>query len=237
MKTYWDLTEAERAALTRDDVAKFIDAELMVAGVLKPAPLVLVDVPRLEIAKTTFYQVENLGHRYGSANGVAFLCEGDARAFLALRPVEVGSDWQIGSEYRFSKPLGDSKIVAIDLASEASIEAARATLKEINAANNENDQRRRAFEEQSRKIEQTLKGLWDDWHECVRKDVEMKRVAETFREYIEITRGDHATASAFLRKAFPGEKIAEAEKWTGTRMTYDDTTAAIERADDEGAVF
>lgn len=239
MQLYWDLTEAERAALTRDDVAKFVDAELMTKGVLKPTPLVLLPVPEANVSKETFFRIEAPGS-YGSRGAfgdLAFRSEADASAVIAMRPVEVSHEYDLGNT-QIAKTLRDASISMVSLPTEESAVAARATLKEATAAKAENDRRRAAFDQQSRKVEEALKGLWEDWHACVERDAEMKRVAATFREYIEITRGDHATASAFLAKAFPTSKITDAEKWTSTRMTYGDAVAAAAvRVDDQAPVL
>lgn len=216
--TYWDLSEAERAALTRDDVARFIDVELMEKGVLKPKPLVLVDLPVVELEKETYFQIER--EYEGNFNGVAFRTAEDAFDAIKRGIVAIAQDWQAGGTTKYPLPITpDVKVVTIQLATKASVEASRATLKEVAAAKSENDRRTREHDEQARKVEATLKDLWDDWYRCTAKDTHLRRVADTFAEYKRTAGGSVAIAARFLRKAFPLSIINEAEAWTQTKMT------------------
>jgi hypothetical protein len=212
--TYWDLTEAERAALTRDDVEKYVDFELMSKGVLKAKPLVLLAVPEVKLETSRFYVVQEGAYEYPS---IAFRTEDDARAFLTLQPVKVERDFS--TEASWAKSSAGTEIKSIELATEDSVTAAKARLKEASAAKAENDRRRQEHVEQARKVEQALRGLWEDWHECTAKDAQMRKIAETFAEYTTMTK-DPALAASFLRKVFTPAEIAEAETWTSTRMTF-----------------
>lgn len=241
MQTYWDLTEAERAALTRDDVAKYVDFELMQKGVLKAKPLELLAVPEVKLDTARFYVIDE--GRYDHAS-IAFRTESDARTFLALRPVKVERDYS--TEASWAKAIDATEIKSIDLATDDSVTAAKARLKEAAAAKSENDKRRREHEEQARKVEGALKHLWEDWHECTSRDARMRRIAETFAEYQAMAKSPEL-AAAFLRKAFTAAEIIDAEKWTGTPMYFGDVVvesvdskaaqSTVERAEEEAAVF
>jgi len=166
MKTYWDLSEPERAAMTRDDVARYIDAELMLKGVLAVAPLTLVDETPPALATEPYYRV---GDEYTTLD-VAFRSEADARAFLGLGPVRVTTEWSLGSA------------------------------------------------EATKKVEETLKGLWDDWHDCTAKGDRMRTVTETYTKYLALADGNAVTAGKFLVTAFGLAAVQDAEEWTGTKM-------------------
>lgn len=228
MQTYWDLSEAERAALTRDDVAKYADLELMTKGVLRPKSLALPAETSIKLETTTYFQIE-VPASYGARekiHGLVFRTEEDARAVIAMRPVLVSRDYEIGST-EFAKALDASASVTLcTLASEEAVASARAVLKEAAAAKEEASKRRREFDEQNRKVDQALAGMWDDWHSCVGRDREMRRVAETFTEY-ERMAGSKEIASVFLRKAFATDVVREAEEWTGVRMVFSDAVVAL----------
>jgi hypothetical protein len=215
IKTYWDLSERERAALSREDVARYLDAELMMKGVLALAPLTLVPEPAPKLETKSYYRVAASDY---DVIDLAFASEDDARAFVSLRPLRVRSDWQLGSENRFVEPLGAGTIRTEDLPGHAEVEAAKATLKEAKAAKEENDRRRRIHEEQSKAVESAVSGLWEDWHECRAKAERMARVSETFAKYTALASGDLAVASKFLRQVFSVEELVAAEEWTGVRM-------------------
>ncbi len=215
MRTYWDLTENERAALTREDVTRHIDAELMLKGVLKVAPYVAATVPETSLPVTDYYQIVSSPY---SALDLAFRSEADAKAVLNLRPLTIASDYEIG-DTRFAKPLdGDYGIKVIRLATYDDVLAAKVTLKEAAAAKRENEARARKFKDDSKAVDDALKGLWDDWHTCVSRGREMGRIAATFGEYV-ATAGSFPVAAKFLAKVFTVSDIAAAEAWTGVKMT------------------
>ncbi len=215
MKTYWDLSEPERAALTRDDVAKFIDAELMLKGVLAVAPLTLADETPPVLATEPYYRV---GDEY-TALDVAFRSEADARAFLGLGPVRVTTEWSLGSDNRFVEPIRpDTVLRLVQLPSRSAVEIAAVSLKEAQAAKSENERRRRDHADATKKVEETLKGLWDDWHACTAKGDRMRAVTETYAKYLALADGNAVTAGKFLVTAFGLAAVQDAEEWTGTKM-------------------
>src|SRR5579859_586132 len=110
MKTYWDLSEKERAALSREDVERYIDAELMMKGVLKVTPLMLEPLPSAPEPTTTYYQVST-----GSVYTLdpLFRTAADAEAFLAMRPCREGREWCTGASIKFVDPLREPEIKAV----------------------------------------------------------------------------------------------------------------------------
>ena len=63
MKTYWDLSERQRSELSEADVERYIDAELMTKGVLRPEPLELVEEPPLP---EPAIEIHTVGSSYGN---------------------------------------------------------------------------------------------------------------------------------------------------------------------------
>lgn len=213
MRTYWDLTEVERAAMSRDDVAKFIDAELMLKGVLAVPPLTVADETPPALETTGYYRI---GSQYEGLD-IAFRSEADARAFLALGAMRITSEWSLGSDNRFVEPIKPGSIQLIPLPSKAAVQASAGALKEAEATKSENERRRRDHAEATKKVDGVLKDLWDDWHACVAKAQRMARIAETFTKYVGIA-GDKDVAARFLAQTFAPSEIAEAIEWTGVDM-------------------
>lgn len=213
LTTYWDLTERQRAALTRDDVARYLDAELMTNGVLRPAPLELLPEEPPPVAARTFYGITHSGWQ---KLDLAFATAEDAHAFLAMRPMILETNWELG-DIKYAHPI-DGKVEVLTVADRDAVVAATAILKERKAAKEENKRRREAFEKQQKAVESALSGLWEDWHDCCAKDREMRRIAATFAEYKVTAGGDDMLAAKFLRKVFTVEQIADAERWTGVEM-------------------
>ncbi len=211
MKTYWDLSEQERAALTGADVERFGDAELMIKGVLK------VDAPKLEPVPAMpepDVDVFAVSAGYGKAD-VAFADAESARAFVALKPMVRSSMW-----------TGNESIQYVDTAGteEWKISAERAHSKQLaELRKNEfvaskdvkarNERLTTEYEAALKAQQGALADMWSDWRECGVKASRMQKVAETFAMYERTADGDKNIAFRFLRKVFTNEEIIEATEW------------------------
>jgi hypothetical protein len=206
MKTYWDLSEKERAELSRDDVAKFIDAELMTKGVLSVPTLALVPVPETQAPTTTLYQI---GDSYSGID-LAFRTEQDARAF-AIGAMRIERDWE--SDSSFVRPITETAVRTVPIAERDAVMAIRPALKAAKVAAEENRKRREAHEAQQREVEKTLESMWADWNACIAKAERMSRIRETAAKYKALAEGDSGIAGRFLLKVFPANNVTEAEDW------------------------
>jgi len=212
MKTYWDLEEKERAALTREEVERFLDAELMTKGVLKVAPLEFEQEPVVAEPETrTFYQV----------GPVAFASADAADAFMKLSPLSVTTKY-LGSGYssRNSLEVGaalDCDVIEKRLVSERELELRKSALEQRAAVRDVNDRRRAEHKTATVAQDKVLAGVWEDWQACRRVDEAHRRVVTTFNDYVE-TAGDRFTAARFLCKVFTREAIDEASKWCGVAI-------------------
>lgn len=209
MKTYWDLSETERAALSSELVAKYADAELMRVGVLKPRAPKLSDETEPVVSPRVYYTL-SAPCRYGDKTlDVVFDSRGAAETHLATA-FDLDHDYEIGHAVaRRTRPIV-REVVAL---SEEDAAAHRSQLMAAKAAKEANEKERARFADEAKKVEQALRGMWDDWHECTARDREMRRVAETYQHYIEVAEGDRKVALKFLRKAFPDDEIKAAVEW------------------------
>jgi hypothetical protein len=210
---YWELSEKERAALTRDQCAKFIDFELMQKGVLALEPLELVQVPEPELETTTYYRLRS-GPFHSIA--LAFLHESHARGVLEYGPIVISSEYLGGESIEFVESC-EWTIESVELPRKATIDAARLVLKEATEAKTENERRTRAHAEQGKAVETATRGLWEDWYACRKKAGDVAKIEATFTKYTGLA-GSEETAMKFLRTVFPVAQIAEAETWTGRDM-------------------
>ncbi len=211
--TYWDMTEKERAALTEQDVERFLDAELMTKGVLRPAPLELLTEPALPEPDVEIFVVKSRGFQ---RLDVAFHTAEAARTCLE-RCLVLETSYIGGHTVYHVNPLREPTIENQRIHSTMAVEQARSSFEKQAAVKTENDRRRRAHDEETKHQEEALRGLWDDWHQCRARGVEMERVWTTFREYSKIA-GDDETARRFLARAFDVAKLKAAEDWHGVRF-------------------
>lgn len=215
MKTYWDLTEKDRAALTETDVERFVAAELMTKGVLRAGALELVPEPEMPAPDVELHTV---GHHYGSYR-LAFRTADEA-ARVAAAAVVVHNDYINGKSVEF---LDATATEAVAVQSERAyskgrLAECRAAIEKATAAKTENDRRRKKHDEASKKERETLKGLWEDWFACRDKAARLREVVGVFEEYTATAGGDRDVAARFLAKVCTPEDITDAREWLGAEI-------------------
>jgi hypothetical protein len=213
MKTYWDLSERQRSELSEADVERYVDAELMTKGVLRPEPLELVEEPELPVPAI---ELHSLGSSYG--NRLAFRNPEDA-AHVARLAVVTSHEYINHQNYEYlSEAESDQPNVKIErVYSKAQLADCRTLMERASAARNENRRRKEAHEAGAKAVKDALEGLWADWYRCGSKKREMDRVLATFEEYKRIAE-DEIVARRFLRKAFDPNVIDEASEWHGMQL-------------------
>ena len=223
MKTYWDLTDAEKANLTREQVEQFVAAELMTHGVVKVEPPKYEDEPIAPRSDATCFRIRERDKH--NAFDVAFATVEQAQAFLKLNPIAVDSIWTGGRSVPFTRPLENAEIYQAETFSKAQVDASRATIEMSAKAKERNEVLAREYEKELRAQQEVLEGMWSDWREQQAKAARLRRVIDTFADY-KTTAGDSDLAAKFLHKAFPSAIIDEAASWYGVEIP--DPTAAVE---------
>lgn len=215
MNTYWDLDEIDRGALTSEDVQKFVDAELMLKGVLKVKPIVLVDVPTVPEPSTKAFVVR-FGSTYGRADsGVAFETLEAAQAFVALRPMSLGSEYLESTSVPYTKRVTDPEIAEVPIFTEEAKNAVRGELRKAAAIKASNEKASEEYTKATRAQESALEGLWEDWTRCREHAAKLRAVADTFADYKRTAGGDAMVAASFLAKVYPSELIVESAERFG----------------------
>lgn len=212
MTTYWDLTEAERAALSQEDVQRYVDAELMLKGVLKVRPLVLEDEPAMPEPKTVLFVVQAKG-RYNNFDPIAaFTTRDAAEAYVRLAPMRIAEEYVASGADNIDvvRPVEGLQVVQKAVFSEAEKDGLNAEIKRAAAVRATNKQRADEYGRAVRAQEEALKGLWEDWATVREKFAKLREVAVTFADY-ERTAGDPELAAKFLAKVYDEELIAEAD--------------------------
>lgn len=222
MQTYWDLEPKQRAALSRSDVERYLDAELMTKGVLRVMPPVLEPEPNIApLPRATYFQPQAEGDYGRGGLGIAFKSAESVAAFLSLQPVVVRRVY-VGSEsIESAKPLGggsvESEFVALQLSEFDDVQATRKDIERVASVRQSNKAKREQFEKECKEQTKALEGLWEDWEKCKALEFQMRRVVATFDDYVK-TAGDEQTAARFLRKVFSDSKISEASEWCGVAI-------------------
>lgn len=215
MKTYWDLSETERAALSQEDVLRYVDAELMLKGVLKVKPLALEEEPAMPDEDARVYVVRSKSQYGKSEMGVAFGSIEAANAFIAMKPLRLESAWLGQESVSFVAPGADFEIAEISVYSEALKNSAHADMKRASTIRQANEKLRQEHAAALRAQEEALGGMWEDWTACRAAEAKLRAVADTFEDYRRTADGDSSVASAFLAKVYPADLINEAAQRFG----------------------
>lgn len=215
METYWDLSEKQRAELSREEVERYLDAELMTKGILKVEPPILDPVPaEPEIDKKSFHQFTFKDPRYSYSSykpDLVFESAEDARAFF--KQVRV---WRLRDNYEQPssvEALVPETLAVVDAVSADDFANHKSVLDARKAILQENTERRNAFDKAAADMTKCLGGVWDDWNGCRAAGREHQKVIDTMDGYITTAGGSTDIAASFLTKAFTELEITEAYKW------------------------
>lgn len=213
MKTYFDFSEKERAAMSEAEVSALLDAELMVNGVLKverPASHPVPDIPAL--SQESWFGV----------GSVYFRTAEQAQRFLELEPHEEGYESEVGYDIKFARPWAsgwsltkEPTIQATTIYRREDVIANAKLLKQAKAAKDANEKAEREYAKAATAMNGVTDGVWSDWHRLGEKRERFARIFETFDSYTKMADGDESVALRFLQKAFPAEDINEASDWLG----------------------
>jgi hypothetical protein len=225
-RDYWDLSEKERANLTREQVEGFAAFELMRLGVLAVPPLVLETEPDVTLPeRKPFFRPSTHDPRYNSRDewGVAFETQEQVRAFLALKPFRVRSHY-IASDNLASAapwPVDGGEFAVVELADEAQVLAKSEAYRQLSGVRERNRKAREEHDKASRQKNEALKAMWEDWEEQRSQQSRLQRVIDTWQEYCRLTSGDEEIAVSFLDKVFDRKTQNEASKWFGVRIPHE----------------
>lgn len=210
LKTYWDLSERDRAELTREDVERYADVELMTKGVLRVEAPKLEPVPQAPEPDLEIFTVTAAGH---AKIDIAFATTEQARAFVDLKPMRRDSHYVNGSWIYYVEPETEWKIGAERECSKGLADLRRDEFRQAHEVKARNEKASDAYQKALTAQQEALSDMWSDWHRQQGKAHNLKRVVDTLESYTLTASGDRSVAFRFLRKAFDDETILEAVEW------------------------
>lgn len=206
MKTYWDLSEAERAALTEEDVQRFLDAELMQKGVLKVRPLVLEPEPTVPPPYVAVFAIRLTS--YSKADLVFETLEA-AKACIALQPKLLEQVW-VGSDHvEVVEQVAQPEVSEVCVYTKEQVTVLKGDLSKAAAIRKANADRTTQYETAVKARDEALRHLWEDWARCREEEAKLREVADTFADYQKIA-GSNVIATQFLEKVYPVALIEDA---------------------------
>lgn len=202
---YWDLTEEEKEALSRESLDAYFAVERMERGVLLPEPIVL-QVEDVPVPPTrTMYRPSGPG-RYGSNDSYPFAFDtmAEAEAFLKLNPRGIAEDWH-GSKipYTFSGNRAILSVSPAEVTTEAEHNKISDLAQKAEKASESNRKAREEHDKGRKAADQAVESILADFEAVQVQKRSSERIRATYADYLRLAGGNVTTAMAFLQKAFP----------------------------------
>ena len=215
MNRYWNLSEQERATLTREQVEAFLAVELMEKGVTKVEPPSLHAIEEITIEATEYFEVQYKGE-YSSPDPTSFVfvTTEQAKAFIDAAPLKKDNDWR-ANDQNFARPCLEMAIVPIQLPTQQAVLNNKAELSKIKELKTANEAASAAYHKACEAVNEAVNGVWEDWREYCSKAAQHEQVQATLAEYRELCKGDNDMAMEFLSKAYDRKAISAASDWFG----------------------
>lgn len=210
MKTYWDYTDKERSAMTQEQVAGFLDCELMSKGVVKPEPLKLEPIEEIKLPTTTYYRLKRDWRNVGD---IVFASYEDALAVTRMKIVSVEGDYVTGRD--FAAAIDGLSVSEVAVSPESCKSEAKTALVQEKERKERNKKAQESFDKSNEEITKATRALWADWFSCQSMARQHQKVIDTLAEYTKLTGGDERLALTFLEKAFNSDQIKESLEWSG----------------------
>lgn len=210
-RTYWDLSDDERGALTQEQVRDYCKLELMTKGVepVVETPDLPVEIPPVE--SRTYWCVKwTVEGRYGRTEftgEVAFDTAEEAEAFSKLKAYHCETNYELPDRIIVARPLHSPICEGKVAATSTSVSTHMGELKRAKANLDANQAQRQKLSKQLEAANSATKGLWEDWHQQQSRIAHAQHVRRVHGEYLKMTNGDAAIARTFLEKTFTAEVV------------------------------
>lgn len=207
MKTYWKMTEYDRACLAEEDLARLMDIECMENGVAPPQPADIVDVASVDVPSEECWAV-----KWGWSDKLYFKTEREANDFVALGGMGLTQCKGAPDKYCSLTPL-DFEVSRKPCYDPDKLADVSGALKAIEDAQSHNAVERKRFAGEVKAYDDCTQKLRRDWVACQAAKRAYEAMLVLFEEYVKLCDGDRDKALAFLRKAKGSERVDSALEW------------------------
>ena len=199
LRCFDDLTDLEKLALTDEEIERFVDIELMKAGLVRPKPPTLKEVVTPELPE---------GRTYWTVDGLLFDTPEHADTVLKLIVGKKEYCWKITGVSNIAKPFNGA-IEGVSLLTEEDLSPFAAQLESAKAAKDYNETESKHYNEAIKGTQSAFEYIYDNLNTLRRRDNELNEIASTLDRYTELC-GDRATAHKFILEKHSKSDVAEA---------------------------
>jgi hypothetical protein len=212
MDRYWDLETKEKAALTTEQIERFLQIDMMENGIEPAIKPDLRPVPEAPNPSVTMFE----------CGGIYFETAALAREFASLKPYRSDYDYKIGYEFTTTKPLKTS-INEVYFYSDSQLMQCREALLEAKGAREHNAAENNRYEKQTENISLASEHLYADYYEACAKIRKAEKIVGMYNEYKDLA-GDAWKGFVFLQKTYDQSEVIDAFKLTDTAIPVDPAT-------------
>lgn len=225
-KDFMELSEYAKSMLDDAGTDEWIDRELMHAGVLKPVPEPLVEVPVMNVAKEQMYGVTV---RFGASKSDLSLLFSSVDS--AQRVVDIinnecayreGYRYINGEGFSIVDEMATAEITAIPAISRRRFDVIEFGLLQAEKIESENKTRAKNNRIQVEAYELIRDGVVDEIHRCKTVAERMELLYDTFEKYLTMTNDDRSIALKFMREAFKEEEVEKFLEWHSIKVVRDE---------------
>ena len=238
MKSYWDLSNQERLALTEDELNNvWLKREAAAQGLLVPKEPDLPELPPHPKAvppeEKIMFVVEVGYEGDNSYTRDDFHCMFEtlkqAESFVKLNPCGKSSFYDENSRYlATAKPVKKFNIQTVTVVDEEAAEQYRETMKEYTAVKSHNASVMRDYRKKVDAIAAATAKVRDNWLRLKEHHRKLEEVIENLGSFVEIAEGDINMAIKFMIKTVPAQLVYDAlnevehgYEWDVTRAFHD----------------
>lgn len=242
MKSYWELSNKERLAVSEKELNDvWLKREAAAQGLLTPKKPILPELPENPGAtppkERTMFVVE-VGYD-GDSNytrddfNCTFETLKQAESFIKLNPHGRSSFFDEDSRYRTTaKPVTKFNVQTVTVVDEGEAAEYREVMREYIEAKNHNDSVMRDYKQKTSEITTTTTKVRDNWLKLQEHRRKLEEVIESLEDFIEIAEGDVNMAIKFMIKTVSAQLVYDAlneiehgYEWEVTRAFNDQCLA------------
>ncbi|TVM02839.1 MAG: hypothetical protein CV087_08260 [Candidatus Brocadia sp. WS118] len=207
MKTVDEYTAQELVELSSEELERLVDIEVMKSGIVLP------DVP----TKPGDFKIEKTAAVWEICNGSEVICafpsEEIAQAVLSASKGEFLKEsyiYEIGYEFKFMEACKKADIVKRYVYDESDLRARAKKLKVSSSEKTIYENKKREYDEAFGKIQRLRDHVMSAYWQAMSDKENAEKIYRTFERYKQLSNGDSDIALGFLKNAFTGDAIENA---------------------------
>lgn len=217
MRKFYDLSHAERAALTDAEMNEYIAHELMSAGVLRPMPYTEEECIEVDIPTTTMFCI-NLNNDDGYGGDIPDALyrtskEASAAAVALVKDAKfMCSDWVEGRSFKICGGAIDYSINTVQIADQNDVNKIKPSLQRNAEIEKRNKAKAREYKDANTASNEIINPMRESREASICIVNYFVNIEKTYAEYVKLA-GDEEIALKFLNEAYDEADVDNWQEW------------------------